>query len=383
MSWASDNAEKLVLSGAFAALAAVAALSALKFSSDVEATGAAAREPKSAEGTFDVGAHADLLQKVTAQHTWKQPETGHRLFISRFVRWDAKSQRIRVYDPKEPLDDGIPPIWKQKYGFPVDDVNVQSQDPDADGFSNKEEYVAQTEPLSKDSHPPFITKLKVLQYNPKPFHIDVRSYQELDGQMTVMVELPESPDPKKKRVRVRKGDNFFNWTVVDFRKSVKKIFNPKLSAEVETDLSELDLANDVTGEKITVLFKKKQDVPIHEGTLAYIIDKSQIPVSKGKEFEFLGAKYRLLSIDASGAKVAAVEGGKEETLQPCAQEDLVALGLAPAPGSENAETAPTTEEPAPAPGAGPPITPSAGPPMTPGGPPITPSAAPPAPPPNP
>lgn len=386
MSWASDNAEKLVLSGALVALAATAALTALKFSASEEQRGAAAKAAKSAEGSFEVGQYADLAQKITAVHPWKQPETGHRLFISRFVRWDAKSQRIRVYDPKEPLDDGIPPIWKQKYGFPVDDVNVQAQDPDGDGFTNKEEYVAQTEPLSKESHPAFITKLRVLQYSPKSFHIDVRSYQELDGQMTVMVELPDSPDPKKKRIRVRKGDSFFNWTVQDFRKDVKKMFNPKVGAEIETDASALELANDVTGEKLTVIFKKKIDAPIHEGTLAYLIDKSQIPVSKGREFEFLGAKYRLLSIDASGAKVAAVEGGKEDAIPPCAQEDLVTLGLAPAPGEEGAlpseqpppsEQGPPSERPPVSPG--PPMTPSAGPPITPSaGPPVTPAPAPPA-----
>ncbi|HPA16442.1 MAG TPA: hypothetical protein PLU30_01750 [Verrucomicrobiae bacterium] len=367
MSWASDNAEKLVLSGALLALAATASLCALKFSTSDEIRGAAARTPKSAEGSFEVGQYAELAKKLTALHPWQQPESGHRLFISRFVRWDAKSQRIRVYDPREPLDDGIPPIWKQKYGFPVDDVNVQSQDPDQDGFNNKEEYTAQTDPVSKDSHPPFITKLKVLQYNPKPFNIDVRSYQELDGQMTVMIELPESPDPRKKRVRVRKGDTFFNWTVQDFRKSVKKMFNPKVGAEIEADESELDISNDVTGEKVTVIFKKKFNAAIHEGTLAYLIDKSQIPVSKGREFEFLGAKYRLLSIDANGAKVGAVEGGKEENLQPCTQEDLVALGLAAAPGAENAEgDAPAAQSP---PGGGTP-------PVTPGGPPMTPSPAP-------
>lgn len=368
MSWAADNADKLALSGALVALAATAALTALTFTTAEEQTGAAAKAPKSAEGSFEVGQYADLAQRITALLPWKQPETGHRLFISRFVRWDASKQSIRVYDPTEPLDDGIPPIWKQKYNLPVDDVNVQFQDPDADGFNNKEEYLAQTEPLVKESHPPFIVKLKVLQYNPKPFHIDVRSYQELDGQMTIMVELPDSPDPKKKRVRVKKGDSFFNWTVQDFRKNVRKVFNPKVGAEIETDESELDLANDVTGEKITVVFKKKHNAAIHEGTLAYLIDKTQIPVSKGREFEFLGAKHRLLSIDENGAKVVASEGGQEQTLQPCAQEDLVTLGLAPAPGAEGQEeTVPPGEE-MPAPGSGPPIAPPTGPPTAPGAP---------------
>lgn len=370
MSWASDNADKLVLSGAFVALAATAALTALNFSTADAPSGAAARAPKSAEGAFEVGQYADIAGKITAVFPWKQPETGHRLFISRFVRWDAKSQLIRVFDPKEPLDDGIPPIWKQKYGFPVDDVNVQFQDPDGDGFSNKEEYLAQTEPLVKDSHPPFLVKLKVLQYSPKPFHVDVRSYQELDGAMTVMVELPDSPDPKKKRIRVKKGDSFFNWKVEDFRKIVQKKFNPKIGAEIEMDESELDLANEVTGEKITVLFKQKFNAAIHEGTLAYLIDKAQIPVSKGREFEFLGAKFRLLSIDENGAKVVAADG-KEHTLAPVVPEDLVTLGLAPAPGAENVEGAPPSEMPAP--GSGPPVTPSAGPPVTPSpGPPTTP-----------
>jgi T5SS/PEP-CTERM-associated repeat protein len=55
--------------------------------------------------------------------------------------------------------DGIPNGWKQQYGLDPFDPNLGSQDPDHDGFSNLQEYLAGTNPTDPTSSPFRITGL--------------------------------------------------------------------------------------------------------------------------------------------------------------------------------------------------------------------------------
>ena len=47
--------------------------------------------------------------------------------------------------------DGIPNSWKQQYGLDPFDPNVANEDPDGDGMSNLQEYLAGTDPTNKAS----------------------------------------------------------------------------------------------------------------------------------------------------------------------------------------------------------------------------------------
>ena len=49
------------------------------------------------------------------------------------------------------VGDGIPNSWKQQYGFDPLDPTVASADPDGDGFSNLQEYLAGTDPTNSAS----------------------------------------------------------------------------------------------------------------------------------------------------------------------------------------------------------------------------------------
>lgn len=54
--------------------------------------------------------------------------------------------------PKFDTDkDGIPDLWEQQYGLNIDNPSDAEEDPDADGLTNLEEYLAGTNPLMADS----------------------------------------------------------------------------------------------------------------------------------------------------------------------------------------------------------------------------------------
>jgi len=57
-----------------------------------------------------------------------------------------------VLDPNSSLvGDGIPNGWKQQYGLDPFDPNLANEDPDGDGFSNWQEYQADTDPTNSAS----------------------------------------------------------------------------------------------------------------------------------------------------------------------------------------------------------------------------------------
>ena len=52
----------------------------------------------------------------------------------------------------------VPNEWLETYGLPIADSDVLSQDPDADGFNNLDEWQGHTNPVDKNSHPEYLTK---------------------------------------------------------------------------------------------------------------------------------------------------------------------------------------------------------------------------------
>jgi hypothetical protein len=74
----------------------------------------------------------------------------------------ATLQNTQVHPP-------VPNDWFQKYGLPIEDADVLDQDPDKDGFTNLDEWQGGTDPMQKDSHPDYITKLHLVSATEEPF----------------------------------------------------------------------------------------------------------------------------------------------------------------------------------------------------------------------
>jgi hypothetical protein len=75
---------------------------------------------------------------------------GGTLRVDRFVMTNACAQIIRTGGTLVigTLVDGIPSSWKAQYGFDPLDPTVASADPDGDGFTNLQEFLAGTDPTN-------------------------------------------------------------------------------------------------------------------------------------------------------------------------------------------------------------------------------------------
>jgi len=164
MSWFSTNYEKAALGGAIAVALGVAYLGYSKFGSIQEDFGTGlAGKGNNVTAVKD----ADLIAKAQASlklnRAWVQAVDGERpvnLFtgIPLFVSRDAPDKPLDVFTGP-PVHPPIPNGWWVEHRLDPGFADSPSRDPDQDGFSNLEEFLAKTDPNSAKSVPPFIAKL--------------------------------------------------------------------------------------------------------------------------------------------------------------------------------------------------------------------------------
>ena len=99
--------------------------------------------------------------------------------------------------------------WYQKNGLDFTNPNVDREDPDNDGFSNIVEFkndpvgtrqkasdcdgTKSTNPRDAQDHPNYLSRLRLLKYDLRPFHIQFTGYQQLNGVYLFQLHLDDVP----------------------------------------------------------------------------------------------------------------------------------------------------------------------------------------------
>src|SRR5439155_22036777 len=81
----------------------------------------------------------------------------------------ATLQNTQVHPP-------VPNEWLEQFNLPIADADVLAQDPDGDGFTNLDEWQGHTNPIDKNSHPDYLTKLKLKSFTEEPFRMMLSSW---------------------------------------------------------------------------------------------------------------------------------------------------------------------------------------------------------------
>ncbi len=76
---------------------------------------------------------------------------------------------LEVSDEWDSDGDGLPDVWERRYGLNPLDPKDAHHDLDGDGFTNLEEYLAETDPADPASHPPRVAFLRVHEVVEVPF----------------------------------------------------------------------------------------------------------------------------------------------------------------------------------------------------------------------
>ncbi|MDX1679793.1 MAG: Amuc_1099 family pilus-like system protein [Akkermansiaceae bacterium] len=106
------------------------------------------------------------LQSMDLDHGWRQGNDDGRMVnlftgIPLFIQRDT-GRAIDLLDGPQvhpPIDNDF---WIE-YGVDPGFADSPSRDPDSDGFSNLEEFLAKTSPVDSEDHPPLIHKLRFVR----------------------------------------------------------------------------------------------------------------------------------------------------------------------------------------------------------------------------
>jgi len=210
----------------------------------------------------------------------------------------ATLQTTEVHPP-------VPNEWLEEFGLPIAEGDVLSQDPDADGFSNLEEWQNYTKPTEKGSHPAFIAKLKLRSFLQEPFRLVFASW--VDNTFAI-----NTNDLKEPTQFLRLGDSI-RGTKFKLLKFTEKHEANKYGTRI--DVSELTLEHRETHEQLSLV---KEKIMISPQSIANFVyswgGRREFAVKKDQEFSLKPdeqLKYKLVDVQSTKAVIVDIQKPNE------------------------------------------------------------------------
>ena len=202
----------------------------------------------------------------------------------------ATLQNTQVHPP-------VPNEWFEKYGLHIEDADVLDQDPDKDGFTNLDEWQGGTDPIDKNSHPDYLTKLHLVTATEEPFPY-VFSSRAGNKFGINSIDLNE-PTQFLRVGDIVRGTDF---KIVNFtEKSARNQYG------TNDDVSELLLEHQQTHVQVTLVKEKVATSPQSVATLVYTWGgRREFEVRKDQEFSLKPneeIKYKLVDVQPDKAVI--------------------------------------------------------------------------------
>jgi hypothetical protein len=253
-----------------------------------------------------------VMQRLTEKVTWVSPVVkGKAVPLNKSVILMQKGDEL--FDLQ--TEDNVlrPPMTNEfliKNNIPnIESPNVGALDPDNDGFSTEEEFLAkpQTNPMEAESHPPVTEKLYLKQRIANDYKIKLNSSSPpFQVQRT-------APDPKVSKF-VSPNDEFgFDKGVIRFKVlsfEAKTIEDPKVG---EKDVSELKCLDISTQKEFVLVRGTETNLAEYEAEFEFRIGQAEVrKVKEGETFQIpgIGKTFKVLSIEESQAVIVPVDGDK-------------------------------------------------------------------------
>ena len=318
--------EQIILTVALVLLILTAAGLAFWFPSAQDITGVASTNPT---GHTPVKLKAEDVQQQLADWTtpvsWAAPSDGNRLFISEgFIFYPSvypDGDYIKPVNPATRTPSGVLISWYQKYGLDFTDPHVDQEDPDGDGFSNIVEFkndpvgVRQkaadcdgsksTNPLDPNSHPSYLSRLRMQKYDSRPFHMTFRGYEKEGDTYFFQIYLSDvssSQQPSLKKTGDALGTE--GYVIGAFHQNIVTKENPKTHITEQVDESTLDVTKPDIGFTKTLPYRQEVDSPESTANFVMLMPTERdkvMKVPRGQTFTPPFITTTFLVIDATDA----------------------------------------------------------------------------------
>lgn len=253
-----------------------------------------------------------VMQRLTEKVTWVSPVVkGKAVPLNKSVILMQKGDEL--FDLQTEDNALRPPMTNEfliKNNLPnIESPNVGALDPDNDGFSNEEEFLAkpQTNPMDSASHPPVTEKLFLKQRIAHDYKIKLNSSSPPYQVQRI------APEPKVSKF-VSPNDEFgFDKGVIRFKAisfEAKSVKDPTIG---EKDVSELKCLDISTQKEFVLIRGSETNLAEYEAEFEFRIGQAEVrKVKQGETFQIpgIGMTFKVLSIQETQAVIVPVDGDK-------------------------------------------------------------------------
>lgn len=209
----------------------------------------------------------------------------------------ATLQTTQVHPP-------VPNEWFEQFALAIADADVLEQDPDSDGFNNLDEWQGHTNPVDKNSHPDYPSKLKLKSFSEEPFRMIFSSWV---GDTYAINTI----DLKQPTQFLKQGDvvGGTRWKISNFTEKYEKN-----QYGTDIDVSELQLEHQDTHAQLTLVKEKVAMSPESVATFVYSWPAGsvaqQFQVRKDQQFSLKPQdeiKYKLIDVQPTKAVIVNMQ----------------------------------------------------------------------------
>ncbi|MBU1693657.1 MAG: thrombospondin type 3 repeat-containing protein, partial [Verrucomicrobia bacterium] len=272
----------------------------------------------------DLGTYKASLENLA--RPFQMPQRTHRLMISEVRVSCVRCQKPIPFNaavcpfcnaeqpvviPIDKLDtdaDGIPDFWESKYGLNPSDRGDAQGDLDGDGFSNVEEFNAETDPTNAKDFPDLAAKLRLRRVITEPFFLRFQAVNEISaGVFQYQLNLRTL----ERTYFAKIGEDVQGFTVVEYLPNAEK--GPTVVLQ--------------QGEK-KISLVKGQAVREEELTaqMVFLLDRTTMRARKGDIITLKGQEYKVVDIKRSSVLIRDVKTDKETVVPLLTAGDLATSG---------------------------------------------------------
>ena len=330
--WVKGNYEMLILLVVLVALVASAAFLFIQTESEnsklSDTKSLLDKDGKPAE-VLDVQPYSNLVAEL--QRDISEPEYENRMFVSEkrvacvecgkpipyyalkcpFCDADQPEIDPGVNEDQDSDIDGMPDQYEEEMGFRKNDPDDAEMDADLDGFSNIEEYRAETDPNDKESTPDLATKFRLVNVKKNEFQLRFNSVQELPG------------DIRKFQLNLRTLERTYFPQLGDVINDKKNgVIGVKILEYLPDAEEGPTLIIEKDGDKIRLVKNKKVTQYDLTARLAFLIDKKMYMLKIQESFDIRGNKFKVIDISPNSVLLLDVSSGEEKKIPKITRDEI-------------------------------------------------------------
>lgn len=257
---------------------------------------------------------------VEKTQAWSNPNKGQPpRALPLFVSIPIIEAGGRLYDMSNPNEDPLrPPVtnaWLMEHNLDYLNSGVLSQDPDRDGFDNRAEWEAKTNPIDAKSHPPYAEKLIFASRQQEVYMLRFAAKPDAERFQINRLPTPKWPQPKNFYLRVGETSEDGQFRVEAFEE--KRARN---AAGIEVDASVVKVRYLPKDEIHELVRNVDTPIPTYFAEMKFELDPGyQQYVKEGDAFTLTidpDTRYRVVKVEEDSVEVSYQTGTEaEQTIQ--------------------------------------------------------------------